>query len=195
MSTSLIRRIGRARLPLGVAAAAALGLAVAYFAPKEPLAPDIRLTNQDGRAWSLAAHRGRAVAIFFGYTHCPDVCPTTLADLAAARRRLGPGGARWDVVFITVDPARDGPAQVRSYVRQFDPAFTGLTGSDAEVERTVGAFHVFRKKLEAPGSAAGYLYAHSSVVQFIAPTGRIAAFADWSDGVDRLTATMKDIAS
>ena len=93
-------------------------------------APPLRLTDQDGRAFDLASLRGAPVFVYFGYTHCPDICPTTLADLRAA---IAAAGLPARVVFVTIDPARDTAAAMKSYVGFYAAGFVGLTGSDADI--------------------------------------------------------------
>jgi protein SCO1/2 len=161
------------------------------IAPHGPPAPDFTLTDQIGRPFRLSDLRGHAVALLFGYTHCPDVCPTTLAALARAKRKLGADGARFDVVFVTVDPRRDTRAVVGKYVRLFDPSFIGLSGTQAQLRPVYAAYKVYHQALPANGSAAGYLVAHSSTVDFIDPYGRIRGFGDWSDTPDQLAAEVK----
>jgi protein SCO1/2 len=163
--------------------------------PHGPLAPDFTLTDQSGRPFRLSDLRGHTVALFFGYTHCPDVCPTTLAALARAKRKLGTDGARFDVVFVTVDPRRDTTAIVGKYVRLFDPSFIGLTGTEAQLAPVYTAYKVYHQALPAHGSAVGYLEAHSSTVDFIGPHGRIRSFGDWSDTPDELAAQVKQAES
>ena len=165
------------------------------LAPHGPLAPDFKLTDQSGRPFRLSDLRGHTVALFFGYTHCPDVCPTTLAALARAKRKLGTDGARFDVVFVTVDPRRDTTAIVGKYVRLFDPSFIGLTGTEAQLAPVYTAYKVYHQALPAHGSAVGYLEAHSSTVDFIGPHGRIRSFGDWSDTPDELAAQVKQAES
>lgn len=183
---------------LGTAAllAIAFGVYRLTFVPRGPLAPDFSLTDSSGKLFRLDAQRGRTVALFFGYTHCPDVCPTTLAALARAKRRLpAAAGRNVDVVFVTIDPARDTPALIGSYVHQFDPAFIGLTGTPAQLDAVYAHYHIFHQKLPAHGSAAGYPMAHSSTIQFIGPRGGVRAFADWSDSPDQLVAAFRKAAS
>ena len=200
MSVERIRApIGRrtailAALGLLLAAALTFGL-VRALAPRGPLAPDFTLTDQDGRPYRLADQLGHPVALFFGYTHCPDVCPTTLAALARAKKQLGAAGAHFAVVFVTVDPHRDTPAVVRRYVRLFDPTFVGLTGTPAQLEPVYTAYHIYHQNLPAHGSAAGYIVAHSSIVDFIGPRGRLRGFGDWSDTPDQLAQRMKQAES
>jgi protein SCO1 len=163
--------------------------------PHGSLAPDFTLTDQSGRPFHLSDLRGHAVALFFGYTHCPDVCPTTLAALARAKRKLGMDGARFAVVFVTVDPRRDTTAVVGKYVHLFDPSFIGLTGTEAQLAPVYAAYKVYHQALPAHGSAAGYLVVHSSTVDLIGPHGRIRGFGDWSDTPDELAAAVKQAES
>ena len=175
---------------LTVAAIAGLAAAVRIAMPGGPPAPDFTLTDQDGRPYSLSAHRGHAVALFFGYAHCPDVCPTTLAALARAKRRLGTQGNDFDVAFVTVDPQRDTPAVLKRYVRLFDPSFAGLTGTEAQLEPVYRDYHVFHQQI--PGTnATGYLIEHSSAIEFIGPAGTLRGTGDWNDSPDELFGDIK----
>ena len=163
--------------------------------PAGAVAPDFTLTDQDGRPYMLSAHRGHPIALFFGYAHCPDVCPTTLSALARAKRKLASGGEAFDVVLVTVDPARDNPATLKRYVRLFDPTFAGLTGTEAQLDPVYAAYHVYHQIDSGKGSANGYVVAHSSAVQFIAPDGRLRGTGDWSDSPDELAVLMKQAQS
>jgi protein SCO1 len=186
--------------PAALAAAAlvlvcVLALVARIFLPSGPVETDFTLTDQDGAPYTLSAHRGHAIALFFGYAHCPDVCPATLSALARAKHKLGPDGAGFDVVLVTVDPARDDPATLKRYVRLFDPTFTGLTGSEAQLDPVYAAYHVYHEIGSGKGSANGYIVAHSSAVQFIAPNGRLRGTGDWSDSPDQLATLMKQAQS
>jgi protein SCO1/2 len=187
MSTRRLVSVAAVALVLVCAAIAAARL----LFPGAPQAPDFTLTDQDGRPYTLSAQRGHAVALFFGYAHCPDVCPTTLAALARAKRKLGAAGAGYDVVFVTVDPARDTPATLKRYVHLFDPTFVGLTGTPAQLDPVYAAYHVYHKIDDASRSANGYLVIHSSIVEFIGPDGRLRGFGDWNDSPDALAALMR----
>ena len=191
----------RKRLVVIVAAASLLAFVIVLagaallLAPHGSPAPDFALTDEHGHTFRLSDLRGRPVALFFGYTHCPDVCPTTLAALARAKRRLGADGDRFAVVFVTVDPRRDTAAVVGKYARLFDPSFIGLSGTEAQLAPIYAAYRVYHQELPAHGSTAGYLVAHSSTVDFIDPRGRIRAFGDWSDTPDELAAEVKQAES
>lgn len=181
----------RVRTALLAFAAVCLVAGVAYaLSPKGVAAPNFTLTDQDARPYALSTERGRAVALLFGYTHCPDVCPTTLAALARAERKM-PSGQGFDVVFVTVDPRRDTPAVLKRYLHLFDPAFVGLTGSAAELAPVYAAYHVYHQDLPGDGSAGGYAVAHSSTIYFIGPGGTIRGTGDWSDSPDELAAAAK----
>jgi len=131
------------------------------------------LTGSDGKRFSSARLNGRPAAIFFGFTHCPDVCPTTLARLVKLRRELGKGDDALSIVFITVDPDRDGPAEVGSYAGLFGSPVIGLTGSPADIERVKKQFGVFSAKAPQPGG--GYSVDHSAAVFLMDRNGQFVA--------------------
>jgi protein SCO1 len=187
------RVVGLAVALLVVACVAAVALHV--LLPSGPAAPDFTLTDQDGRPYTLSSHRGHAIALFFGYAHCPDVCPTTLSALARAKRKLGPDGDAFDVVMVTVDPKRDDAATLKRYVHLFDPTFDGLTGTEAQLDPVYTAYHVYHEIGSAKGSANGYIVAHSAAVQFISPGGRLRGTGDWSDTPDELETLMQQARS
>lgn len=158
-------------------------------------APDFTLTDQDGKPFELSSLHGDEVILFFGYTHCPDVCPTTLSNLARIYRELGSAAQKVRVVFITVDPQRDTAPVLRRYVRLFNPTFIGLTGSQAKLDPIFKAYHVWAQKLPNEGSAAGYLMAHSSTMFFIDPQGRLREMHDWSDADGAVTSDIRALLS
>jgi protein SCO1/2 len=119
------------------------------------------LVGSDGRPFSNAKLNGKPYAIFFGFTHCPDVCPTTLARLVKLRQQLG-GERPFEIVFVTVDPERDGPSEVGKYAQLFNSPIIGLTGSPAQVEQVKKLFGIFSKKVEQPGG--DYSVNHTSTV-------------------------------
>lgn len=139
----------------------------AYDPPRA--APALRLTDQDEEPFDLAALRGRPVLVYFGYTHCPDVCPTTLADIRDALKLVEePVG----VVFVTVDPARDDAAAMKRYVDYYASGFVGLTGLEAEIAAAADAWGVSYAKLDS-SSAAGYAMAHSTDTYLVDPGGTL----------------------
>jgi len=124
-------------------------------------ARDFALTDAAGAPRALGDYRGKVVVLFFGYTHCPDVCPTTLAQLAQARRLMGADAGRVQVLFVTLDPDRDTPQLLTRYVRAFDPSFVGLTGTEPQIQAAAREFKVFFQKVAGP-AADSYTLDHSS---------------------------------
>lgn len=136
---------------------------IALESPKP--AYDFELKSGDDKPVRLSDYRGKVVAIYFGYTFCPDVCPKTLSDLTAALKALNPDEtAGVQVLFISVDPERDTPTRTNLYAQSFDPNFVGLTGSPDDIARVAGAYGVYYQRQEAPNSSAGYLMDHSATV-------------------------------
>ena len=131
----------------------------AYEPPER--APSVVLTQANGARFSLADQNGYVVLLFFGYTHCPDICPTTLSDWKRVKSALGRDASRVRFVFISVDPARDDPATLRRYIARFDPAFIGTTGDSATLANVEQSFHVTSTR-EETGSANGYGVTHPS---------------------------------
>lgn len=141
-----------------------------------------RLTDHNGRERTLADFRGKVVLVFFGFTHCPDVCPTTLAEMAQVMRELGPDAEKVQVLFITVDPERDTPEVLRQYVPAFYPSFLGLYGDADAIARTARGFKIFYQKQALPDggysvdhSAGTYIYDRKGELRFFAQYGRGAA--------------------
>lgn len=141
------------------------------FDPVRPVT-DFTLTDQDGQPVHLSDYRGKLVVLFFGYTHCPDICPTTLARLNQVIRELGDDAQGLQVLFVSVDPERDTPARLKQFLSHFNPAFVGLTGQAGEVAAVYPAFGVYAKKEEV-GSAAGYLVTHTARIYVIDRQGRL----------------------
>jgi len=143
-------------------AATACALAVFMLAGCEPAIPppsflatditgaafagDFRLTDHNGQVRTLADFKGKVVALFFGYTHCPDVCPTTLSDFAAALKQLGPEAERVQVIFVTVDPQRDTPELLKQFVPAFNPSFLGMFADEETLKKLAKEFKVFYQK-------------------------------------------------
>lgn len=133
---------------------------------------DFNLTDHTGRRRTLADFHGKAVALFFGYTHCPDVCPTTLGELAQTLEQLGKDAGKVQVLFVTLDPERDTPAVLAQYVPSFNPAFLGLTGTEDEVAVVAKSFKVFYQK-QVSASKLGYTLDHSANTFVFDPQGRL----------------------
>ena len=133
---------------------------------------ELRLKDHTGKERTLADFRGKAVALFFGYTQCPDVCPTTLSDMANAMQLLGADAGRVQVLFVTIDPRRDTPELLASYVPAFNPDFLGLYGDAAATARVTKDFKIYTQ--ERPGSTPGtYTMDHSAQTLVFDPAGRL----------------------
>ena len=144
---------------------------------------DFALTGHDGRPRTLADFRGKVVVLFFGYTQCPDVCPTTLSELAETMRRLGPDAERVQVLFATVDPERDTPELLARYVPAFNPAFLGLSGDAEATARTAKEFKIIYQK--QPGATPGtYTMDHSAGTFVFDPQGRLRLYISYGQGPD-----------
>jgi protein SCO1/2 len=131
-----------------------------------------RLTDHTGRAVTEADFAGRFMLIYFGFTYCPDVCPTELGTMAAAIDELGPQGDRVTPVLITVDPERDTPAALADYVSRFHPRLVGLTGTAEQVAQVARSYRVYYSKVQRPDMTA-YLMDHSSFIYLVGPDGRL----------------------
>ena len=132
---------------------------------------DFTLVQSTGEEFRLADQKGKVVLMFFGYTHCPDVCPATLTDYARVYKLLGDRADDVTYVYITVDPERDSPELVSTYVNAFNPAFIGLSGSEEELQPVYNYYGVYREK-QFVESAESYLYAHTSIIYVIDKKGR-----------------------
>ena len=153
---------------------------------------DFELRDPQGNARRLADFRGKAVVVFFGYTQCPDVCPTTLAALAEAMKDLGPDADRVQVLFITVDPERDTPALLAQYVPAFDPRFLGLYGDAEATARTAREFKIIYQKV--PGSSAGtYTMDHSAGTYVFDPQGRLRLYVGNGQGSDVFAHDLREL--
>jgi protein SCO1/2 len=136
---------------------------------------ELALTDHLGEPRRLADFHGKVVALFFGYTHCPDVCPTTLDDLAKAMKLLGPDRASVQVLFVTLDPERDAQQVLAEYVPSFDADFVGLYGDLATTEKTAKDFKVFYQK-QASGGKSGYVIDHTAGVYVFDKKGGLRLF-------------------
>ena len=142
---------------------------------------DFALSDHHGKPRTLADFRGKVVVLFFGYTQCPDVCPTTLAELAEVMRQLGPDAARVQVLFATIDPERDTAELLAQYVPAFNPTFLGLRGDDDATARTAKEFRVFYQK--QPGRTPDtYTMDHSAGTFVFDPQGRLRVYVSYGQG-------------
>jgi protein SCO1 len=144
---------------------------------------EFALHDPAGNERTLTDFRGKAVVVFFGYTQCPDVCPTTLATLAETMKQLGKDADRVQVLFITVDPERDTPELLSKYVPAFDPRFVGLRGDADETARTAKEFRILYQK--QPGASPGsYTMDHSAGTFIFDPQGRLRLYVGLAQGPD-----------
>jgi len=148
-----------------------------------------RLTDQNGRSVSDQDFRGRAMLIYFGYSFCPDVCPTTLQVMADAIGKLGDKRARVTPVFITIDPERDTPKVLKDYMNAFGPEFVGLTGSAAEIKKVEKDYRVYAEK--KPLKGGNYGMDHSSVLYLMGPDGKLVTYYDEAISPDNLARELK----
>jgi protein SCO1 len=142
------------------------------------------LTATDGTAVTDQSYRGKWLVIYFGYTHCPDVCPTTLMEIAGALNSLGSRAAMVQGIFITIDPQRDIPAVLNDYLKSFDPRFVGLTGAHAQIVATAKTFHVFYERNDTDDGS--YLYDHSDYIYLVDPHGRFAKALSGQSGSEAI---------
>lgn len=153
-------------------------------------AQDFRLTDHNGRVRTLADFRGKAVAIFFGYTHCPDVCPTTLSDFAAALKLLGPQADRVQVIFVTLDPQRDTPAILKQFVPAFNPGFLGMYTDPEDLKRLAKEYKVVYQKTSVK-SADDYLLDHSAGTYVYDPQGRLRLLMPYGSSPEAIAHDLK----
>ena len=124
------------------------------YAEPYPVAAEIELTHANGHTFQLSDMRGKIVMLFFGYTSCPDVCPTTMAELKQALETIGEKAEQVQVVYVTVDPERDTPERVQEYVNHFNPNFIGLSGSESELVKVWNDYGVFRQTVDGASAAS-----------------------------------------
>ena len=180
-----LRRALATLLPLGVLAAAAgaadeAGFKAGVFSPPRA-APPFTLQGSDGMELKLERYRGKVVILEFGFTSCPDVCPTTLAALARARKELGAKADGLQVVYVTVDPERDDAARLREYLQGFDATFVGGTGSAEQLAAVRRDYGIAAERVT---SGAGYGFSHSSYTYLIDRDGNLRALMPYGHSAD-----------
>jgi protein SCO1/2 len=187
---------------LGLIVLLAIAVAVLQFRPgggpatENALAGSVsiggpfHLTDDKGHAVTAADYRGRWMLVYFGYTDCPDDCPLTLQKMAVALRKLGPLAEKVAPLFITVDPARDTPARLASYLGNFDPRIVGLTGNDAQIAAAAKAYRVYYAPAEHEKSGADII-GHSTFVYLMNPAGKFDALLPSDVDAEKLAATLR----
>jgi protein SCO1/2 len=194
------RRTTLATLASGALAAAAGGLLAACSEAKPPFkaidvtgaeyARDFQLPDHNGQVRTLKDFRGKLVVVFFGYTQCPDVCPTTMAELAEAKKLLGPDGDKVQGLFVTLDPERDTPQVLKGYMANFDPSFVALRGTPEQLAAMAKEFKVYYKK--APGKTpTSYTVDHSAASLVYDARGKLRLYARYGGGAQALASDLK----
>jgi protein SCO1 len=140
------------------------------------------LVDQNGKPFSDQDMKGKPYLVFFGFTHCPDICPTTLFEMSQLMRKLGPDADRTGAVFITVDPGRDTPAIMKDYLASFDPHLRGLTGDQAAIDQAVKDYRVYAKKVPLQGG--DYTMDHTAIVYLMDKDGQFVAPFELQRSVD-----------
>jgi protein SCO1/2 len=185
---------------LGVLAGLVLALGLFFSRPytlrgsviQDPTtAPQIEMTDTNGRPFNLAEQQGKLVLLFFGYTSCPDVCPATLAQWRQLHDQLGDKADEVVFVYITVDPDRDTPERVREHLALFNPDFVGLTGSEEELQPVWANYWVYREIQDDQPTALGYLVAHSAHTYVIDRQGRLRMTFAYGTNVEDMEADIR----
>ena len=176
------------------------GLGLAACAPKEAFksiditganyARDFELPDTEGKLRRLADFKGKVVVLFFGYTQCPDVCPTTLQELTQARQLMGPLGDRVQGIFVTIDPERDTPEMLRNYMQSFDPGYVALVPNAQQLEQAAKDFKVYYKKA-AGKTPTSYTMEHTAASFIFDPQGRVRLFTRYGLGAQALADDLK----
>lgn len=155
-------------------------------------APVLSLPDQDGRQRSLADFKGKVVVLFFGYTQCPDVCPTSLSELAQAKQLLGADGERLQGLFVSVDPERDTPVIMKAYMASFDPTFLALLPTPQQLPALAKSFKVYYKKVEGR-TPTSYTMDHSAGSYVYDASGRLRVYHRYGSGAESLAADIRTL--
>lgn len=184
------------------AAASAVALAVSAACQSAPAAPelpvlpiggDFALTNHDGQPFALQSLRGKVVLIFFGYSSCPDACPTTLSKLSSVARKLGDDRAKIQALYISVDPDRDTPPVLKADMENFSIGALGLTGKKDDIDKVVKQYAAAYEIVPTPESAAKYTISHTTSVYALDPQGRVRMTFPYEATVDEVVTGIREI--
>lgn len=159
--------------------------------PVAGLGGPFSLVDQHGKPFTEQSFLGRPTLLFFGYTFCPDVCPTTLLEASSWMQSLGPDADRLRVVFVTVDPERDTPAKLETYLSSFDPRFIGLSGPRPEIDKAIKAWRVYARKVE--GKNGDYTMDHTAAVYMLDPQGRFVGLIKFQEETAKALALVKSL--
>mgnify|MGYP006279180271 CR=1 FL=1 len=198
----MFHRIASRRHAMGLGLVGSIGLLLACSEKKPAfntidisggeLGRDFAIKDHNGQLRRLADFRGKVVVVFFGYTQCPDVCPTTMAELVEVKRLLGKDGERVQALFITVDPQRDTPDLLKAYMANFDAAFLALCPTPQELADVAASFKVYYKKVGESGSTS-YTMDHSAGSYVFDPQGRVRLFVRYGLGAQPLAADIAQL--
>jgi protein SCO1/2 len=161
-----------------------------FYPPPHP-ATDLALTDQNGQPFTLADHRGKVILLYFGYTYCPDYCPTTLADFQQVRANLGEQASDVEVVFVSVDPGRDTPARMKEYLAFFDPTFIGVTGTEDQLRPIERDYFVQVSEDPATPGSSSYLVSHSTSLYAIDQEGNLRLTWPYGTSTDDITTDVR----
>jgi len=155
-------------------------------------AKDFQLTDHNGQQRSIQDFKGKVVVVFFGYTQCPDVCPTSMAELAQVKKQLGADGDKLQGLFVSVDPERDTPEVLKAYMTNFDPSFLALTAPPDKLAATAKDFKVYYKKVDGK-TATSYTMDHSAGSYVYDTQGRLRLYARYGSGAQALAADIQQL--
>ena len=153
---------------------------------------DFSLADPSGQGRRLADFKGKVVVLFFGYTQCPDVCPTTLQELAEVKKALGADGDKLQAIFITVDPERDTAEMLKAYMGNFDPSFVALRGDAAQTAAVAKEFKIYFKKAEGQ-TPTSYTMDHSAGSYIFDPAGRLRVYSRYGSGAEAVAADVRSL--
>lgn len=163
-------------------------------APEVKIGGPFTLTDHTGRAVTEQDFRGKAMLIFFGYTYCPDVCPTSLTEISAAMDKLGPLADKVVPILVSVDPERDTPGVLKDYVAHFHPSIVGLTGTPEQIKQAAKVYRVYFAKVpDKGGDKDAYLMDHSSVIYLMGPDGKFLAHFSTQTDAETMAAKIKSL--
>ena len=181
---------------LGLAACSEKAAAPAAFVGIDITGADyakgFSLTDHNGKLRTLADFKGKVVVVFFGFTQCPDVCPTSMSELAEAKRLLGPDGDRLQGIFISIDPERDTPEIMKQYMASFDPSFLALYAAPDKLPELAKSYKIYYKKVDGP-TPTSYTMDHSAGSYVYDPQGRIRLYHRYGSGAPALAADLKKL--
>jgi len=155
-------------------------------------AKDFALTDHNGQRRTLADFKGKVVVVFFGYTQCPDVCPTSMTELASVKRQLGADGDKLQGIFLSVDPERDTPEVLKAYMANFDPSFIALTPNAEQLAEVAKSFKVYYKKVEGK-TPTSYTMDHSAGSYIYDPQGRLRLYHRYGSPTEGLLSDIKHL--